>query len=290
MNQNRFHSLLQRKKQGIVVATFMLTLMFYQTCFAASMDISPKSLTLEDQSTGTVTVKILDDLENPINNMPVLARSNVTAVATVTPDLGFTNASGQISFSVIGVSNGTATVTFSSNTLSKAIPITVVSNIAPCAIASSSGGGLDDFGPEMMNDGVGKEECSYHWVRTRKNGQKKTGWIQLNWNKAVTVTRMILQTTDCNKSCGEDSKDPYYIDPGRNVGNGIVQYLDTDETTWITDDEFFDEIGDVTYSFAKPITTKAIRIKKISPFTLCDGQQSNPVIFEWKVYGTPSCK
>jgi hypothetical protein len=143
-----------------------------------------------------------------------------------------------------------------------------------------------------MNDGIEKDDCSYHWIRTRlvkEVGQKKTGWIRLDWDEDVTVARMLIQTTDCNESCGEDSDDALYIDPGRNIGNGVVQYLDTDGITWITDDEFIEEIGDVEYSFTEPITTKAIRVKKISPSTQCNGQQSNPVVFEWKVYGTPSC-
>ena len=176
--------------------------------------------------------------------------------------------------------------------MSKSLPVSVISNIAPCAIADSSGGGVDEFGPEMMNDGVEKDDCSYHWIRTRlvkEAGQKKTGWIRLDWDENVTVSKMVIQTTDCNESCGEDTDDALYIDPGRNIGNGIVQYLDEDEITWITDGEFNEEIGDVEYSFAEPITTKAIRIKKILPSTQCKGQQSNPVVFEWKVYGTPSC-
>src|SRR3990170_1468246 len=187
-------------------------------------------------------------------------------------------------------SSSTATITFNSNTLSKSLPVSVISNIAPCAIASSSGGGVDEFGPEMMNDELEKEDCHYHWIRTQnKLGQRKHGWIRLDWGKEVTITRMTIQTTDCNESCGEDSNDFDYIDPGRNVGNGVVQYLDTDGITWITDDEFIEEIGDVEYSFTEPITTKAIRVKKISPSTQCNGQQSNAVVFEWKVYGTPSC-
>lgn len=165
------------------------------------------------------------------------------------------------------------------------------SNIAPCARASSSGGGTRNFGPEKMNDAIEKEDCSYHWVRTRnKVGHYKVAWIRLDWDEEVTVTRMTIQTTECDGSCGEDEDDPHYIDQGRNLGKGMVQYLDRDRSIWITDNEFIDEAGDIEYSFTKPITTKAIRIKRISPSKRCKGQQSNPVIFEWKVYGTPACK
>ncbi|MBI2471862.1 MAG: Ig-like domain-containing protein [Planctomycetes bacterium] len=278
------------KKYIVPAVLIILTLVFCQKTFSDSISVTSNSLFIDVQGSGTATVKILNDQKNPLSNIPVAARSNNESVVTVVPGIGLTNSNGQISFKIAGISNGTATITFNTNTLSKSLPVSVVSNIAPCAIADSSGGGVDEFAPEMMNDGVEKDNCSYHWIRTRKEvGQKKTGWIRLDWDEDVTVTRMIVQTTDCNESCGEDPDDALYIDSGRNVGNGIVQYLDEDEITWITDGEFIEEIGDVEYSFTKPITTKAIRIKKIAPSTQCNGQQSNPVVFEWKVYGTPSC-
>ncbi len=277
-------------RYSVFIITFTLAAIFCQTTFSNSMSVSPESLIIDDKESGTATVKILSEQGSPLSNITVVAKSDKKNVATVTPGKGLTNSNGQTSFTITSVSNGTAIITFSANTLSDSLPVTVVSNIASCAIASSSGGGVNDFGPIMMNDGIEKEDCSYHWIRTRNEiGKKKNAWIQLYWNKEVTVTRMTIQTTDCNGSCGEDSNDFDYIDPGRNVGNGVVQYLDTDGITWITDDEFIEEIGDVEYSFTEPITTKAIRVKKISPSAQCNGQQSNPVVFEWKVYGTPSC-
>ena len=283
--------MLDIKKYSILIITFIFTLGFCQTTFSDSMRVSPDSLILDIHSNGTATVKIFSDTGSPLRNIMVFAKSDKENIATVTPSKGLTNPNGEISFTITGVSNGTTKITFTANTLSDSLPITVVSNIASCAIASSSGGGIDDFGPEMMNDSIEKEDCSYHWIRTRNAiGQKKATWIRLDWDDDVTVTRMTIQTTDCNGSCGEDSDDPLFIDPGRNLGNGLVQYLEVDEITWITDNEFVNEIGDVEYSFIMPITTKAIRIKKISPSTKCRGQQSNPIVFEWKVYGTPSCK
>src|SRR3990170_649714 len=265
ISQNIIHRVYV-KKHVVPTVLVIFTLVFCQTTFSDVISVTPDSLFIDVQSAGTATVKILSDQKNPLINISVAARSNKGSVATVAPSVGLTNSNGQISFTIAGISNGTATITFNTNTLSKSLPVSVVSNIAPCAIASSSGGGVDEFGPEMMNDGIEKDDCSYHWIRTRKLvGQKKPGWIRL------------------------DSDDAFYIDPGRNLGNGIVQYLDTDEITWITDNEFIEEIGDVEYSFTEPITTKAVRVKKISHSTECKGQQSNPVVFEWKVYGTPTC-
>ncbi len=275
----------------ILLVPFIFLLICCHTTFSDSMSIRPDSLVLDIQDHGVITVEILSSQGNPLNGIMVVAKSDKEIVATVTPNTVSTNSQGQQSFTISGISNGIATITFIANTLSNSIPLTVVSNIAPCAKASSSGGGVSNFGPKMMNDGKGKDDCTYHWIRTRNDvGQKKNAWIRLDWNKAVTLTRMTIQTTDCNESCGEDSDDPLYIDSGRNLGNGLVQYLHADAITWITDDAFVKEIGDVEYSFTKPITTKAVRIRKISPSVACKGQQSNPVVFEWKAYGTPACK
>src|SRR3990167_4035825 len=243
ISQNIIHRVYV-KKHIVPIVLVIFTLVFCQTTFSDIISVTPDSLFVDVQSAGTATVKILSDQKSPLINILVATRSNKESVATVAPIGGLTNSNGQISFTIAGISNGTATITFNTNTLSKSLPVSVVSNIAPCAIASSSGGGDDEFGPEMMNDGIEKDACSYHWIRTRKQAaQKKSGWIR----------------------------------------------LDSDENTWITDNEFIEEIGDVEYSFTESITTKAIRVKKISHSTECKGQQSNPVVFEWKVYGSPTC-
>lgn len=278
-------------RYNIRLMPFIFTLIFCQTTLSDSMSVNPNSLILDVQNSNIITAEILSDQGNPLNDVMVVAIIDKEKVATVTPNKELTNSNGQISFTVAGISNGTAALTFSANALSNSIPLTVVSNIAPCATASSSGGGVNNFGPKTINDGKGKDNCTYHWIRTlNKAGLKKNAWIRLDWNEAVTLTRMTIQTTDCNESCGDDPDDPFYIDPGRNLGNGFVQYLHADATTWITDNKFAKETGDVEYSFTKPVTTKAIRIRKISPSAGCRGQQSNPVVFEWKVYGTPACK
>lgn len=279
------------KRKVIFVLTFLSILLFCRNAFSNNISVSPDLLFIEVKSQDTAIVEVLNNQKNPLNNVRVAATSSNENIATVTPASGLTNSNGQILFTITGVSNGTATVAFNADTLLETLPVTVLPNIAPCATASSSGGGVGDFGPEKMNDNIEKDDCSYHWIRTRNEiGQKKQGWIQLDWNENVAVNKMIIQTTNCDESCGEDSEDTFYIDSGRNTGSGIVQYLDEDEITWITDGEFFEEIGDVEYLFTKTIITKAIRIKKLLPSTQCKGQQSNPIVFEWKVLGISSCK
>jgi len=287
---NRTLLQLNYKKYIILLLTFTFLLTFCKIAFSSSISVSPNSLTIDVETYGTATVEVLNEQGSPSINTLVTATSGNETIAMVSPNRRLTNPNGQAFFTITGLSNGTATITFIANNLSTPLPVTVVSNIAPCGTASSSGGGTDEFGQEKMNDNIEKDACSYHWIRTRNEiGQKNQGWIRFDWTNNVIISRMVIQTTDCNESCGEDSEDPLFIDPGRNIGSGMVQYLDEDEITWITDGEFYDEIGDVEYLFAKSITTKAIRIKKIAPNPFCKGQQSNPVIFEWQVYGIPSC-
>lgn len=279
------------KNHFVFIVIFLFISIFCQTAFSNSISVSPSPLFIEPQRIDIVVVEVLNNQKTPLSNVMVIATSSDEIVATVTPSKGLTDSNGQIFFTITGVSNGTATVNFKTDTLSETLSVVVLPNIAPCAIASSSGGGVNDFGPERMNDNLEKDNCSYHWIRTRNEiGQKKQGWIRLDWYKNVNISRMLIQTTNCDESCGKNSDNSFYIDSGRNTGSGIVQYLDEDGITWITDGEFAEEVGDVEYIFTKTITTKAIRIRKILPSTQCKGQQSNPVVFEWKVSGTPSCK
>src|SRR3972149_6475940 len=125
------------KKHITPVIIFIFTLVFCQTTFSNTISITPNSLFIDVQSSGTATVKILSDQKNPLNNVLVTAKSNKESVAIVAPIGGLTNANGQISFTIAGISNGTATITFNSNTLAKSLPVSVISNIAPCAIAES---------------------------------------------------------------------------------------------------------------------------------------------------------
>jgi len=255
------------------------------------MSVSPNPLSVDFKKTVTATAKIFNAQGLPLNNVAVMAVSSKEDIVAVAPVKGVTNSQGEFVFTVTGIFHGSAKVTFSTDILSTSLTVAVVSNIAPCATASSSGGGRDGFGPEMMNDGKEQEDCSYHWIRTRDAiGQKKQAWIRFDWDDIVTITKMIIQTTDCQGSCGDNSDEPFYIDPGRNLGSGSVQYLGVDGIAWITDSEFVNKTGDFEYSFTKPISTRAIRIRKISPAVKCKGQQSNPVIFEWRVYGTTSCR
>src|SRR3989304_7316923 len=199
ISQNIIH-MVYVKKHVVPIVLVIFTLVFCQTTFSDVISITPDSLFVDVQSAGTATVKILSDQKSPLINILVATRSNKESVVTVAPIGGLTNSNGQISFTIAGVSNGTATITFTTNTLSKSLPVSVVSNIAPCAIADSSGGGVDEFGPELMNDELEKEDCNYHWIRTQnKLGQRKHGWIRLDWGKEVTITRMTIQTTDCNE-------------------------------------------------------------------------------------------
>lgn len=279
------------KRQYKFIIIFIGFCLCCQTAFSNSMNTNPQALSIDFRTTAIATVTIVNSQGTPLNNSTVSAVSSDEGIVTVAPGTGMTNAEGMVVFTITGVLHGSAKVAFSTDTLSNSMTVTVVSNIAPCATASSSGGGLGNFSAKKMNDGREKDDCSYHWIKTRNEiGQKRNAWIRLDWNEIVTITKMSIQTPDCEGTCGDSSDEPLYIDPGRNLGNGTVQYLGGDGIAWITEGTLVNKTGDFEYSFTKPIQSKAIRIRKISPALKCKGQQSNPVVFEWKVYGTSPCR
>ena len=147
-------------------------------------------------------------------------------------------------------------------------------NIAPLAMASSSGGGdpYYGFGPENMNDGKGGSDCTMHWVET---GTILDDWIALTWNTPVRVHKMAIDTKGCGVECGYNA--------GRNLGAGAIQWWNG--SAWITDGAVANKEEEWSWTFSTPIETTALRVYGIATAPACEGQQSNPVIYEWYVYG-----
>jgi hypothetical protein len=150
-----------------------------------------------------------------------------------------------------------------------------VANIALEATASSSGGGdpFAGFGPENMNDGQGGPACTMHWVEGASEPADE--WIRLDWTTPVKVYEMAIDTKACAEECGYNA--------GRNVGFGTVQWWDG--ASWVTDGSVADQQEEWSYTFSSPVETTAIRVYGIAVTPACGGQQSNPVIYEWYVYG-----
>jgi hypothetical protein len=155
------------------------------------------------------------------------------------------------------------------------IPLT---NIAPLATATSSGGGQTQYGygPEEMNDGVGESACTMHWV-SAGSGPGSSAWIQLNWSSPVTVQSMALYTVGCEAQCGYNG--------GRILSYGTIQHWNG--KTWVTDGSVSEQKDDWPYTFSGLVTTTGIRIYGVAATTdpNCGNFRENPVVFEWEVYG-----
>ena len=149
-------------------------------------------------------------------------------------------------------------------------------NIAADAVASVSEGGLNEFGPQKINDGVGEPTCSYAWIATSPTS---TGvWMELRWPIPVTIASLYVQTENAvtPSSCTNQL--------GRNIASGTVQYLDA-QSQWVSATTFTGLIDDVSVDLGAPVTTTALRI-----FDMRSGPgNGNTVVYEWYVYAQSGC-
>jgi hypothetical protein len=142
--------------------------------------------------------------------------------------------------------------------------------------ASSSGGGSGGSGPPQMIDGNLEAQCvnsgvRAHWISA---GDTPGGeWARLDFAQPVQVGRIWIDTTALSGGCVYSS--------GRTCAGGDVQYWNG--SSWVTVGTVSSQTNDWTYSLPSPVTTTRLRIYNIVA-TSATGQQSNPVIFEWRVY------
>lgn len=147
-------------------------------------------------------------------------------------------------------------------------------NIAPNAVASHSGGGVSQLGPEKMNDGMGKSACSGTWVFN--DWHSAGAWIQLTWNDVVTIASIYVETESASaqSSCGFDN---------RNLAGGTLQYLSGG--IWHDVTSFNGFTDDVHIDLTFPISTTAIRIFDMSTTE----PAYNSVIYEFHAYLQRGC-
>jgi hypothetical protein len=143
-------------------------------------------------------------------------------------------------------------------------------NIAPQAVASSSGGGTGNRGPAAMNNNLLEASCDFHWVNAGDTPSGK--WIQLSWSAPVTVGRVWFDTAAVGgDSCGNNN--------GRTLAGGTLQYWSG--TQWLGVSSVWNRTNDWSLTIT-PVTTTKIRLYDIvAPST---GQKLNPIIFEWRAY------
>ena len=144
------------------------------------------------------------------------------------------------------------------------------------ATASMSTGGVTTYGPQNMNDGVGKTTCAFAWVT---NGTSPGGaYIQYTWAAAVSVGSVYVET-EPDTSCSPPPPG------GRNIHSGTVQYWNG--SAWVTSTTFSFAAGhgDVQVNLPQPVTTTQLRIFDLTT----DPGNGNSMIFEWHVYSGINC-
>lgn len=150
-------------------------------------------------------------------------------------------------------------------------------NLAMSATASSSGGGVGDYGPEAWINGVGEDSCAagclqcFGWI---DNSSTPSGaFLQLDWGSPQLIGSMFIDSADPG-TCSVAS---------RPLAGGNVQYWSAG--SWVTASTFAGETGDLEFSFSPPITTTRIRIyDAVAPPGVI-----NSVAFEWYVYEPLGC-
>jgi len=149
-------------------------------------------------------------------------------------------------------------------------------NVAPLATATISGGGSSSpYLPSNANDGVMETNSCNAWAWITASNTPGTAWIQYTWSSAHAIKSMHMDTLSATatNSCGAI---------GRTLGGATVQWWNG--SSWVTDGTVTAQLNDWDYTFTSTVTTTQIRLYAIY-CTNTQGQTSNPVVFEWQVYG-----
>ncbi len=119
-----------------------------------------------------------------------------------------------------------------------------------------------------MNDGKLQKDCVFCWVSA--SSTPGSSWIQYTWPSAVVIGSVTFDTVPVTTAtCGASA--------GRSLAGGTLQYWSG--TAWVTIGTITGKTDDWSYSFTQVTTTK-LRL-----YGAHAGKTSNPVIFEWQVFG-----
>ena len=93
-----------------------------------SLNIEPDTLSIIVNYSGTATVTALDQDNNSMTGIDIAATSDDADIVTV-DNSQITNADGQAFFSIHGLSAGSATIDFTADSISNALPVSVLSTV-----------------------------------------------------------------------------------------------------------------------------------------------------------------
>ncbi len=113
-------------------ATASLSVTIISGGVLTSLNAEPDTLSILINNSGTATVTALDQDNNTMSGIDITATSDDTNIATV-DNSQTTNTDGQAFFTIAGHSSGSATVNFTSDSISGSLPVSVL-NIVPSSL------------------------------------------------------------------------------------------------------------------------------------------------------------
>jgi hypothetical protein len=144
------------------------------------------------------------------------------------------------------------------------------------APSASAGGSVAPFLPVELNNGYGESQCGdYSWVQN-SNVAGADAWFELDWPSAVTIASMYIESPLAGGGpCG--------VVAGRNVASANVQTWNG--SAWVTATSIAGGSGSLQVNLPSPISTTKLRLDSV----LTSPGNGNSIIWEWHVFGTPSC-
>lgn len=150
-------------------------------------------------------------------------------------------------------------------------------NLALTASGSmSSGGSPPSYGPEELNNQVGKNVCNWAWVNN--NTAPSGAYFQYDWPAPVTIGSFYVETDN-----GLNPGPPCNSPAGRNLASGTVQWWNG--ASWVTSTTWSGQHGDLKIDLPAPVTTTKLRLYDVTT----DPGNGNSLIYEWHVYQGSGC-
>jgi hypothetical protein len=149
-------------------------------------------------------------------------------------------------------------------------------NLAPLAVGAKSAGGVGDYGPAQLNNGITGADCKqFTWVKNDEN-PGAGAYFEYDFMQPVTIGSIYVDTVN---GLNGDACNP----SGRNLKGAIVQYWTG--STWATSTSFDNRHDDFALTLPNPVTTTKLRLFDVT----ADDGNGNTLIYEWYVYPPGAC-
>ena len=169
-----------------------------------SLSIEPDKVSIILSYSGTATVTALDQDNNSMSGVDIAATSDDTNIVTV-DNSQITNADGQAFFSIHGLSAGSTTINFTADSISNALPVSVLSTV-PSSLTLSK---------KKLNVYLGQTGTITATVLDQNNSPISDITVEANSSDTS------IATIDTNKTTDDDGKASFGI-TGKSEGESGV--------------------------------------------------------------------